>query len=914
MAKSSFRSIACGQRPAQAWRMAPLPRAVGVLAALAAMAAPPASAQQATEKLDSVVVTGSFSRSVQNSIDTKKNADAIVEVVTAEDIGKLPDVSIAESLARLPGVAAQRVDGRAQVLSIRGMAPKFGVTLLNGREMVSTGDDRSFEYDQFPSELVTSAAIYKTPDASLGTQGLAGTVNMTTLHPLDHGSRRVNLNARLDRNSYGELVPGSKAQGMRLSASYVDQFANRTIGVALGVAHLDSPNQKKYFNPWDFGKAGDISVDGAGNAYTFNGLETGVSSTQTRRDGVLAVLEFKPGNGLHSQLDLFSSRFSQRMNGRELVAYWANWSNGTTPTFTPLPDATQGGQVGNLTPFVTERKNDRDDRVRALGWNTELKLADWTGQLDLSSSHAKRAEHIGEAYVTGSTPITLDVRMPGDFHHFGTLSTAFDYGKASNFILSTPWWGGGAYASQAQVADDVKSLRLSARRSLDWGPVSGFEGGLIHSRRSKTLDYVGTNYDLKSGTDYDGTTCMIWPVCGGPIPASVVQSPAQLSFVGLPGLVSFDVFDAINSGAYVASPNDPKSPTWNWGIKEKVTTSFAKFNLDFNAGVPVRGNVGVQAVSVRQTADGLYQDSTGALNPITDGTSYTDVLPSLNLIAELRPNTLLRFGAARTVARPNMADMRAGLTASVSQTDRTWSGDGGNPRLKPWRADAFDLSLEHYYGKGSYIAVAAFEKRILTGIVTQSVAYDFSGIPNPSGITPTSNIGTLTTPTNTSGGRIGGVELSGALAGARVSPLLEGFGLLASYSRTHSNLPGTDAHGAVTDTPLEGLSGTVYGLTAYYERAGFEFRVAQRYRSAFTAARHNAFRFVMDSIRPERITDLQLGYNFQDGALKGLGLLLQVNNLTDTPYVVTQTVDGITALKEFHKFGRQLLLGASYKF
>jgi iron complex outermembrane receptor protein len=126
-------------------------------------------------------------------------------------------------------------------------------------------------------------------------------------------------------------------------------------------------------------------------------------------------------------------------------------------------------------------------------------------------------------------------------------------------------------------------------------------------------------------------------------------------------------------------------------------------------------------------------------------------------------------------------------------------------------------------------------------------------------------------------------------------------------------LPGTDANGAATTTSLEGLSGDVWGLTGFYEKNGFQARIAQRYRSEFNATRHNAFKHVTDSIRPERITDLQVGYEIQSGQYKGLGILLQINNLSNTPYVVTQTVDGITALKEYHEFGRQLMLGLNYK-
>ncbi len=866
---------------------------------------------QDASNLNTVVVTG-IRGSIENSIAIKKNSDSIVEVVTAEDIGKLPDTSIAESLARLPGIAAQRVDGRAQVLSIRGMAPKFGVTLLNGREMVSTGDDRSFEYDQFPSELVNSATVYKTPDAALGSQGLSGTVNLQTVRPLDYKDRQVNLNVRMEKNSLGEIIPGNSAAGARLSASYIDQFADRTIGVALGFAHLDSPTLKKYMNPWDFG-TGDYltnccgTVDGLpGSTHAFDALETGVASTQAVRDGFMAVFEYKPNKNFHSQIDIFSSQFKQRMNGRELIAYWNDWSNGTTPNWTALANSNGGGTIANITPFVTQRQDNRDDKVNAIGWNTETKFDKWTATTDLSYSNAKRHEFIGEAYATSPTPTTMDVRFPSNFSSFGSITTPFNFGKASNFQLSSAWWGGGGYGSVVDVKDEMKSARLSGRRELDWGPISGVDTGLLYSERSKNLNDVGTNYNLNNTTDCNVGVC-------ASIPAGILKSPVNMGFVGVPSMISFNVMDAFNSGAYSASPSDPKSPKWNWGVDEKVTTAFAKFNLDFEAKIPFRGNVGVQLVNAKQTATGLYDDNNGNLTPTTGGTSYTDVLPSLNLIGDLGKQTLMRLGIAKQVARPNLADMRAGTTASVSDVDHQWYGSGGNQELKPWRANAFDLSLEKYFSKSSYAAVAGFYKQITSGIITKDVQYDFSHFTNPSAIKPISNLGTMTTPTNTNGGFVKGLELSGSLGGELLSNSLDGFGLLGSYSSTSSNLPGTDATGAATNTTLDGLSGDVWGLTAYYEKSGFQARIAQRYRSGFDATRHNAFKYVVDTIRPEKITDFQIGYEMQSGQFKGLGVLFQVNNMFNTPYVTTQTVDGITALKEFHQYGRQMLLGLSYK-
>jgi iron complex outermembrane recepter protein len=195
--------------------------------------------QKKSTDLGSVTVTG-IRRGIEEAISVKKNSDSIVEAVSAEDIGKLPDTSIAESIARLPGLAAQRVAGRAQVISVRGLSPDFATTLLNGREQVSTGDNRGVEFDQYPSELLSGVTVYKTPDAGLIGQGLSGTLDLQTVRPLAFNKRTMAFNVRGERNSLGSGVDQS-ANGNRVSATYIDQFANRTLGLALGYAHLDSP-------------------------------------------------------------------------------------------------------------------------------------------------------------------------------------------------------------------------------------------------------------------------------------------------------------------------------------------------------------------------------------------------------------------------------------------------------------------------------------------------------------------------------------------------------------------------------------------------------------------------------------------------------------------------------------------------
>ncbi|HSC13944.1 MAG TPA: TonB-dependent receptor plug domain-containing protein, partial [Gammaproteobacteria bacterium] len=218
----------------------------------AAAALPATSPAQQTTQLDDVTVTG-IRVGIENAIQTKRQATSIVEAVSAEDIGKLPDTSIADSISRLPGLTSQRAEGRASAISLRGTDPGFTTALLNGREQVSTGDNRNIEFEQYPSELLSSVVIYKTPDAGLIGQGLAGTIDLRTTRPLNYGRRTMAFNVRGEANSHDDLGADADEMGYRASFSYIDQFADDTIGVTFGIAHLVSPLAQRAagtYEPW----------------------------------------------------------------------------------------------------------------------------------------------------------------------------------------------------------------------------------------------------------------------------------------------------------------------------------------------------------------------------------------------------------------------------------------------------------------------------------------------------------------------------------------------------------------------------------------------------------------------------------------------------------------------------------------
>lgn len=884
--------------------------------AVAAESADTSSANDASPtQLQEIVVSG-IRFSIETSIADKRKSTGIIEEVSAEEIGKLPEVSIAEALARLPGLAAQRVDGRAQVIALRGMAPKYAVTLLNGREMVSTGDNRSVEYDQFPSELINSATVYKTQDAALVAQGLSGTVNLQTVRPLDYSDRKITFGLRGEKNANGELNQGFSDVGGRLSFSYINQFADGKVGVAFGYAHLDNPGQEKYYKSWWWANTGNWGSQINGlppDAIALQGFESGVTSTKRKRDGVMAVLEFRPNVNYHGMVDLYYSKFDQTSVQRELQASLTTWDGiaYTDPVLTQLNGDTYavGGTISNARPVALNRYNDRSDDIIAAGWRNDWSVGKWGLVADLSYSRAKRNEQNAELTAgaldrSGFSPINVRLTSDG----VSQFPPTIDFTDRSLIMLSDPaGWGRDGRSSFPKVKDEMKALALSATRDLGGTALKSFEFGASYSDRTKDMGRTEVYYYLKNGRT---------PIA---LAAGDLNSPSSIGFVGIPGVIAFKFNQVLGEYYDTGVPAAlGQTPGRVWSVEEKITRGYAKLNMDWDGPVRVRGNLGLQWVHADQTSRGEIW--TGSSNvPITGGKTYNDILPSLNLVADVTESTLLRLGVAREMARPNMEDMRAGFSnVSVSATPPyVWSANGGNPGLEPWRAKAVDLSLEHYISKRSYVALAGFYKKLESFVYTQTIDYDFTGFPNPGPNTPDSNIGQLHTLANGHGGFVKGLELSGSVDAGMFADSLEGLGLVGSFSKTESNLH-EDNNPAKS---LDGLSGNVASLVLYYEQHGLSVRLGERYRSKYQTTVRNRFGDnVASAIGSERIFDFQAGYSFDEGRYRGLSILFQVLDLTNEPYrtsvgVATGSVNPNTTLPErYNTYGRQYLLGLTYRY
>jgi iron complex outermembrane receptor protein len=932
---------------------------------LVALAQEAAAPDDQVQSEDEIVVTG-LRAGLESSIRTKRDETSIVEAVSAEDIGKLPDVSIAESIARLPGLAAQRVNGRAQVISIRGLAPDFTTTLLNGRQQASSGDNRAVEFDQYPSELLSSVVIYKTPDAEIAGMGLSGTADLRTVRPLNFGKRAIAVNIRGEKVEGDRLNSDVRNWGGRASISYIDQFANGTLGIAIGYAHLDSPSQNKHYKAYGYESFGGVcepgaldppscspdtvQPDSADSALLLNGQEVFATSRLNRRDAVMGILEWQPSDRAHSTLDVYYSKFHQEETTRGAQWFSNGWADGAF--FRDVVTEDRGGTpvavsgtANRVVPIIRNDRNTRDDELFSIGLNNEFKLDDRTNfSADLSYSKNHRKEQILETYagygrgtgfVNGATPDTgrtfdtIGFDVPDD--GFPTYSEGLNYADAAQVSLGDrAAWGGWAHDGAIRfpdVEESIYAIDLKLDHEFD-GVLNKLSAGINFTQRQKNKTVDDNDLFLKNGRQQ----VLVDP--------QYLVAPTSLGYTGFGNVLSVDLEKALGVYYDWAPIRDANYFDKTWEIEEDLLTGFVK--ADFKLG-PIRGNLGVQIVQQRQQSTGMIINGTssGPIVPTrrTAGAEYTDVLPSMNLIWDLGGGHRLRAAASKTMARPRMDEMRSNVTpgfdalacssgpgCTPGATVNPWSASGGNPLLEPWQATAYDAAYEWYVDRTTYFSIAGFYKDLDTYIYQQTSLFDFTGIPIPAAgqlnyanqvISP---IGQMTLPANGKGGTIKGVEFSGAIDFGTLFKPLAGLGLIGSLSLTESDLNPTTQDEEVR---IPGLSGTIYNITGYYERGGFQARASYRYRSAFKGEVVQLFATRgQTEILADRQVDAQIGYTFESGALEGFGVLFQVNNLTDSPYRTrlgldaggTHTADGSSLLETYEKYGRSFLLGFNYRF
>lgn len=896
------------------------------------------AAKEAEAEQEGEIVVSGFRQALETAINLKRSSPVIAEAFSSEDIGKLPDVSIAETLGRLPGLAVQRVDGRAQSLSIRGLGPDYSTSLLNGRELVSSGDNRGVEYDQYPSELIDQGIVYKTPFAGLIGQGLAGTVDLRTIRPLSKSDRILAVSGRLEFNEDGSLNPDVDGWGYRATGTYVDQFADDTLGLAVGVAYQSSPSQVERFNAWGY-------PDDAGFA-VLGGMKPFARSVDLDRLGAFGTIEWEPSPEWNTSIDAFYADYRERIPQRGIeFPLNPGWGAGTAITANSGGDFPDSVTFTGVRPVVRNDFDLRDTTTFAGGWNTKYENDDVILTLDVSYSKSDRRLQQIETY--SGLGFGAAAALPSDTVTYTRNSSGFpfsftntiNYADTNLIRLTDPrGWGGGrnivqtGFINDTETDDELFTVRGEVIGKVESGLIDQLVAGFAYNDRSKARNITQNFLSLAGGTSTNPNDP--GAILSAPIPTNALFEPTtSLGFLGFGSQVAYDPFALLNGGTYVLTDiqsSDLPFPG-DWVVNEKVYTGYLRADLASDlGGVPMTGNAGVQLVFTDQSSSGF--DSPGGINavltPVTAGDKYAHVLPSVNLTFEIADDMKLRLSAARTLARPRMDQLNASSNASISALPQgalnsIFSASGGNPQLRPYVADGIDASYEWYFagGKG-YLAVASYYKWLDDFVnPSSSVIRDFAYLlPTLSAtqlaiVDATTTLGFASAPDNGADGHIFGVEASLLLPFEVIAPSLEGFGFQSSVSYTDSQLTVTPLQGDPFDVAVPGLSKWVVNSTAFFEKSGFEARVSHRFRTSFLAEfiGISASRNFRETYS-ESIFDAQIGYRFEDGSsLEGLSVTLQALNLSDEPFVSFQNGDRDQII-DYERYGRTYLVGASYRF
>jgi iron complex outermembrane receptor protein len=711
-----------------------------------------AEAKKKTDAEMTVVTVAGIRRGIEEAISIKKNSSSIVEAISAEDIGKLPDNTVAESISRLSGVTTQRnkVNGKATDVSVRGLSPSFNGSLLNGREQASTSDARSPEFDLFPSELTGSVLVYKTPDASLMGQGLASTIDLRTLRPLDFGKRVLAASAKKER--IGVDSGSDLGSGHRATLTYVDQFANRTIGLSLGLTKFKEDNGGELkFDSWG-GWAPTVDYNGAQVAVP-GGFLAETSRRKSDRDGASLTLQYKPNQNFKSTVDVFYSRGdeSTKKTGIEGAVAFGTGPydpNGVLTNAVVSNGIASSGTLSNYKADVRNHLYSNEDRLASFGWNNELKLDDkWRVETDLSHSHG--VKNISNYETTAGQPGNTPASQLGSISFSGFNGTNFadvkyktslDYSDRKVALLTdVDGWGGGpnspqaGYVSLPNIDDTVNSVRLTAHRELEWGPLASATFGINYTKRDKSRTGQEGRLSIKGGDGY----------------ASAAMPGTDVAPAGASGLMvaSFDPTGTLSTIYDLNRWVDATVLSRDWSVGEKVATAYAMAELDGTLmSLPYTGNFGLQVVNTKQQASGNQVDlarctgitfDTCPYSVRTGGASYTNVLPSMNVAFDLGSEQKLRLGAGKQISRANLDNMKASLDFAVQNATSVapaLTGFAGNPELKPYQARSLDLSYEKYFGKKGYISVASFFKKLDNYIINAPELFDFK--PYTSANTP----------------------------------------------------------------------------------------------------------------------------------------------------------------------------------
>jgi iron complex outermembrane recepter protein len=856
------------------------------------------SAQETEEgPLEDVVVTG-IRQSLETSAEIKREALEVVDSITAEDIGKLPDPNVAETMTRIPGVQAYRYGGEAASpvgvgsgLTIRGLSGQTAAQ-VDGRAYFTAGG-REFNIEGAIPGMVAGIDVFKNPSAEHIEGGIGGLVNIRTRRPLDFDGLTLGAAVNMRYNDLSEKakpevfglfsnrwsLESGGSLGFLIAANFQDSHNRSDSNPANGGTSLrrairaDSPEyatsagaNQAYAGRNDVWYLADVAAPLAlaesdrSNLITTAGQQAQVfqEDIQRTRRGFNAALQWKPSDSLELYTE---GNYTYYLYDQEYRFLFANDTR-TVQGLAISPHALReslanrnanGGADELLAGQQLDAGTFLDTTLSTTGghedhpyetalYATGLK---WQplDQLDVrfDLAYVKASQEVDNRAVTlvSAPGLTWDVTRnlqsePHDisFNDGAALdaSSAWMFNDYSNGTRQD-WDDSGLSAAldfkYALEAPFLTALKFGTR----WAEQTSDFHNYSYTGRPLTTNGLPLAADRSNGIamsslqDLTETSPRNWmDGKSGYAGGYYVFSPELLTGDG--------VRDRFPLAGIPADRGIPENVALRRHSRETTLAGYLQSELSF-LNDRIKGNAGVRVVRADLFARAMVPDGSGGWMPQTGEASDTDLLPSLNIIGSLTENVQLRFGFGKGLTRPALAELNPSITVNAS----TGTGSRGNPDLAALTADSYDLSLEWYFNKGSYLSAGVFDKEINGFFNGISDCQTVPNVPAYTGATPngcTNGQYFITRTVNSERGYARGVELAGQTFFTMLPGIWSNFGAQASYAYVDTENPVRFVtNGPLVNVPQAFQSENSYSLIGFYEDRRLSARLAYTYRSDF---------------------------------------------------------------------------------
>jgi len=784
-----------------------------------------AGAETPATTLEEIVVSG-IRGSVQKSLTDKRAANTVSDVITAEDIGKLPDNNVAESLSRVPGVQISRRDGDGSTFAVRGISQNL--LQINGRTFIGPSDSGQPALESLNPEILSGMEVIKSPSADMTEGALGAIVNLRTKRPLEFAERAISGRAE------GVYANQADDVGYRASALFADAFFDRTFGFLVSAAYTDADTRGYLFDTvgWTRTNAIDVNGDGVADANQFrpNRLMQTTVDRNDKRLTLNGALQWRPSERAEI---IIESTYSDLDRKRLLNQYQGLLNNNATGAV-----ADSGGTITSATfNGITLRPLTYDvpTNFRTLTVGASGKFSTEGDRLTLSTdfSYSKGEGNDG----TPGAPFTY-VIVPRDGN---VANVAYDVSNGSRYVPDLDYTGNFDLDDPSRYrllsifdgesARDNRGYdgRFDVDYSVDLGALSMIEAGVRYENLalySDTRQNLPLATTLLAGRDTNGDGILTvdelpgldyanqhsggyYHGVSGDFPRAfltgeVDKRVARAEF-NLPAL---DLFGPITQG-----------PTSVKAVDQDSYAAYGKADFEGKIGaLPFRGNLGLRYVRTDRVASGYLS----ATQPTETEARFTHWLPSANFALDLTRNLVMRLAAAKVVARPNLGDVGPGFSPNTTNN----TGSRGNPNLKPFEATQYDATLEWYFGEASILSGALFHKDVESFTVI-TVTQEF--VP---GFSERFGLFNISQPQNGSDGEVQGFEVNYQQAFRSLPGWLSNFGVQANYTYADSKTPLIDEL-TQSHLPLPGLSQDSYSLIGYYDDTRFSARLAYTHRSNY---------------------------------------------------------------------------------